>query len=173
MTLVLQFIRMRLNVHETDAFVRHWRAVRGVDHVRIKEEDVGLPEHAMYDGDGRQRANPCHVLWRGPFCVRYTGDVYPCSPMATGGAPPLGNLRTASLGELWNSPEMQRLRTLHAERRHMEEPLCAGCHCLRPRLPLVLGGMAVPGTTLRRLIPVAEGIGRRLPRLVSERRTPK
>lgn len=173
MTLVVQFIRMQKNLHEEDDFVRFWRGVRGVDLVRVKEEDVGLPEHAMYDGDGRQRANPCHVLWRGPFCVRYTGDVYPCSHMATGGARPLGNVRSASLGELWNSPEMLRLRALHAAGRHMEDSFCADCQCARPRLPLIVGSMAVPSTTIRRLIPIAERVGRHLPRLVAERRAPK
>lgn len=173
MTLVVQMIRMRDNLHEEGEFVRYWRAVRGVDLVRVKDEDVGLPEHATRDGNGRQRVNPCHVLWRGPFCVRYNGDVFACSHMATGGAAPLGNIADASLGDLWNSPEMQRLRALHAGGQHMADRFCADCQCFRPRLPLIVGSMAIPSTTIRRIIPVAERVGRHVPLLVSERRAAK
>ena len=63
-TLVVQFIRMRENQHQAEEFERLWRAVPGIDEVRIKEEDIGLPEHRTYAVEGHLRQNPCHLLWR-------------------------------------------------------------------------------------------------------------
>lgn len=168
-TIVVQFIRMKHNRHETQAFLDRWGHVEGIDEVRIKDEDIGLPEHRTYESGADQRFNPCHILWRGPMIVRYNGDVFPCYHIADQGSP-LGNLRDASLEDLWNGPEMQRLRELHADRRHASEPLCATCPCTRPRLPFILGAMAVRGTTSRRLVPVAERLALRLPGIFQEPR---
>ncbi len=168
-TIVVQFIRMKHNRHEQSAFLARWGAVPGIDEVRIKDEDIGLPEHRTYANDGDRRLNPCHILWRGPMIVRYTGDVFPCYHIAEEGEP-LGNLRNASLDELWNGAEMQRLRGLHADGRHGAEPHCASCPCARPRLPFILGAMAVRGTTARRLVPIAERLALKLPGLFQEPR---
>ena len=172
MTLVVQFIRMKKNEHETDLFLRQWRHVAGVDEVRIKEEDIGLPEHAAYEHDGHLRTNPCHLLWRGPMIVRWTGDVYPCYHIAGQGRP-MANLRERSLAALWNSEDMRQLRELHQAGRASENPHCATCPAARPRLPFVLGAMALRGTTVRRLVPIAEKAALAFPSLFSERRIAK
>lgn len=169
MTLVVQFIRMRRNEHETDAFLKIWRDVPGVDEVRIKNEDIGLPEHAAYAHDGHLRKNPCHLLWRGPMVCRWNGDVYPCYHIAGNGRP-IGNLRDARFPDLWDGPEMRRLRSLHMAGRAADDPHCATCPAARPRLPFVLGAMALRGTTVRRLVPIAEKAALRFPRLFSEQR---
>ncbi len=169
MTLVVQFIRMRRNLHEQQAFIDEWSGVDGVDTVRIKEEDIGIEEHRLYELDGYLRENACFLLWRGPMVVRHNGDVYPCYHIAENGEP-LGNMADSSLEELWNSAEMERLRSLHGEGRWNEESMCKTCPCARPRLPWVLGAMALRGRTVRRWVPVAERIALRFPRLFSEQR---
>ncbi|HEV8611911.1 MAG TPA: SPASM domain-containing protein, partial [Gemmatimonadales bacterium] len=39
----------------------------------------------------------------------------------------IGNLRDASIAELWNGPRMRELRTLIAARRYEESPACHSC----------------------------------------------
>jgi radical SAM protein with 4Fe4S-binding SPASM domain len=169
MAIVVQFIRMKRNAHEVDEFVRQWRGVPGIDLVRIKSEDIGLDEHRTYAVDGDQRVNPCHLLWRGPMIIRWDGRVYACYHHAEHGEP-VGNLAESSFGEIWRSEGMRRLRTLHSEGRPAEDSCCATCPAARPRLPFVLGAMALSGTAVRRMVPVAERVALKFPQLFSEPR---
>ena len=102
--------------------------------------------------------------------ARYNGDVYACYHHAANGEP-VGSLKTQSLEEIWNSEKMVRLRTQHATGQAGLDPQCATCPAARPKLPFVLGAMALRGRTVRRLMPIAENIGRRYPALFSEDRT--
>ncbi len=169
MVLVVQLIRMRHNAHEVDAFMRFWSAVPGVDEVRVKTEDIGLPEHRVVEPDGHLRQNPCHLLWRGPLLVRWDGRVYPCYHIA-GNGEPIGDLHTTSLAALWDSEPMRRLRGLHVAGRSAEHPQCATCPAIRPRQPFVVGAMALRGTTVRRIVPWFEKAAARVPWAFSERR---
>ncbi|MCG3172450.1 MAG: Coenzyme PQQ synthesis protein E [Myxococcota bacterium] len=172
MTLTVQFIRMPGNLHEQDQFIDCWSKVPGVDSIRIKDEDIGIPDHALYEEDGHLRKNPCFLLWRGPLVIRCNGDVYPCYHYADHGEP-IGNIWRQPLESLWNSPAMQSLRELHLQRRAAQDRLCASCACARPRLPFVLGAMALRGTTVRRLVPLAERAALTWQGLFSETRLKK
>ena len=57
MTVVAQFIRMRRDWHEQAAFLARWRTVPGVDGVRIKDEDIGLPAHRTFEPHARGRVS--------------------------------------------------------------------------------------------------------------------
>jgi radical SAM protein with 4Fe4S-binding SPASM domain len=171
MTIVVQFIEMKRNKHEIESFLKQWRDVPGIDQVRIKQEDIGLDAHRTLEVDGHLRQNPCHLLWRGPPVVRYTGDVFACYHHAEHGKP-VGNLQSTPLSELWDSAPMQRLRKLHTHNEAGKDPQCASCPAARPKLPFVLGAMALRGTTVRKLVPVAERIALRYPKLFSEPRQP-
>ncbi len=166
--LVVQFVRLRDNLHEAPAFLERWRGTPGIDGVRLKDEDIGLPEQRLRELAGDRRANPCHLLWRGPLVVRWNGDVFPCYHKAPREAP-LGNLRVRSLAELWASAELVHLRRLHAEGRSGQDPSCAGCPAVRPRLPVVVGAMALSGRAQRRLIPLAERAALAVPGWFRER----
>lgn len=166
--LVVQFVRLRDNLHEAPAFLARWRGTPGIDAVRLKDEDIGLPDQRLRDPAGDRRANPCHLLWRGPLLVRWNGDVFPCYHKAPREAP-LGNLRDRSLAELWASSELVRLRRLHAEGRSGQDPACATCPAVRPRLPVVLGAMTLSGRAQRRLIPLAERAALAVPGWFRER----
>lgn len=158
MVLTLQMVLMEKNRAEVEDFFGFWRKVRGVDLVRLKDEEFGVPEVATYGQDGHLRRSACRILWRGPMLVRYTGDVYSCYPMAMYGKP-LGNLREHSLASLWNGEENRHLRELHVAGRSGENAACKQCPCTRPHLPFVVGAMALRGTTAQRLIPIAERLG--------------
>lgn len=160
-TLTVQMVRMAGTVPEERAFRRRWRAVPGVDAVRLKEEEFGrdgFATDASYVTGAASRTNPCRILWMGPVIVRWNGDVAACHPRAAGGLL-LGNLRERSLGELWAGPEAERLRALHRVDRAATDAACARCPVARPRLPFLLAGMAVRGATMQRLVPWAERLG--------------
>lgn len=153
--LSIQLVIMDANRHEVQAFTEYWRSVPGVDSVRLKDEEFGLPHIAQYDPRDIRPTTPCRILWRGPLLVRYSGDVYSCFPM-TYDARPLGNLQTDSFQTLWEGEAMQTLRHLHATGQSGQDASCARCPVVRPHLPFVLGAMAVRGATAQKLIPVAE-----------------
>lgn len=171
LTLVVQLIRMARNMDEIEAFTKFWKNVPGVDLVRIKDEDIGLPDHAIYAADGHLRKNPCHILWRGPMVVKHNGDVFPCYHMASH-AEPVGNLRDQTLKSLWSSREMHELRLLHGQSRAHENPHCATCPSARPKLPFILGALALKGVTVRKLLPLAERLALRKPEIFREKRPP-
>ncbi len=171
MTLVVQLVRMGRNMDEISDFLKFWQKVPGVDLVRIKDEDIGLPDHAIYAQDGFMRKNPCHMLWRGPMVIKYTGDVFPCYHMASH-ADPIGNLHQESLESIWNSERMQELRLIHAENRFKDSSSCAACPSPRPKLPFILGALALRGVTVRKLLPLAERMALTMPGIFRESRTP-
>lgn len=165
--LVVQLVRLAANLHEQASFVRRWSSVAGVDQVRLKDEDIGLPGQALQAPDGLARRNPCHHLWRGPLVVRWNGDVFPCYHHAGHGRP-LGNLARMSLLELWDHPELVRLREQHAAQQPGRDPLCATCPAVRPRRAMVLGAIVAGPRTTRRVLPVVERLALRRPHLLKE-----
>ncbi len=174
MTVVVQLIRMPHNLHEVDDFVAYWSRIPGIDLVRVKDEDLGLEEHRIYEPDAHLRLNPCHLLWRGSVVVRASGLVYPCYHIAdVDGDGHLGDLAEHSLGELWDGPQMQELRRIQARDEVPNDHPCATCPCVRPRLPLIVGSMAVRGTVARKLVPILERVALRVPNIVSEQRIPR
>ncbi|RME25402.1 MAG: radical SAM protein, partial [Deltaproteobacteria bacterium] len=116
MIMVVQFVRVAGNLHEQERFRQQWEGTPGIDRVRFKDEDIGLPDHALYEADGWRRRNPCHLLWRGPLVARYDGRVHACYNFA-GQDVEVGNLHDSSLAEIWASPALQRLRRQHAAGR--------------------------------------------------------
>lgn len=152
---VVQMVRMERNAGEVDEFVRFWSAVPGVDQIRIKEDETNLlrPEAGHDPSDWK---HPCHYLWRGPLYVKHNGDVYPCCQSYMLGGKPLGRIGERSLAEIWNSPEMQRMRRLHVQGRAGEIDVCSRCCTTIPHPLLVAGSLVFHGRTVRRLLPWVE-----------------
>ena len=158
---VVQMVRMERNAGEVDEFRRFWSAVPGVDQVRIKDDETNLLQPlARREPQGGSR--PCHYLWRGPMYVKHNGDVYPCcqSYMLDGAA--VGNIGHQSLQEIWNSPAMLDLRTMHAAGRAGEIDMCARCCAAIPHPALVAGSLVLNGRIVRRALPVVERTAARL-----------
>jgi radical SAM protein with 4Fe4S-binding SPASM domain len=152
---VVQMVRMERNSGEVDEFTRFWSAVPGVDHVRIKEDETNLmrPDSGHASSDWQ---HPCHYLWRGPMYVKHNGDVYPCCQSYMLDGVPVGRIGELPLDEIFNSPEMRRMRALHASGRAGEIDICSRCCTTIPHPALVAGSLLLHGKTVRRLLPVVE-----------------
>jgi radical SAM protein with 4Fe4S-binding SPASM domain len=155
MQVVVQMVRMDGNAHEVEDFTRFWRAVPGVDLIRIKEDETNLirPDAGHSPSDWR---HPCHYLWRGAMYVKHNGDVYPCCQSYMLDGEPVGNLSSAALPEIFDGAEMRRLRELHAAGRAGEIGMCARCCTVIPHPLLVAGSLLLHGRTVRRLLPLVE-----------------
>jgi radical SAM protein with 4Fe4S-binding SPASM domain len=152
---VVQMVRMDRNAGEVQDFTRFWSAVPGIDQIRIKEDETNLmrPDRGHEAGDWD---HPCHYLWRGPIYVKHNGDVYPCcqSYMLDGQA--VGRIGESTLEEIWNSAEMQRMRSLHVAGRGGEIDICARCCTTIPHPALVAGSLIFHGKFVRRMLPLIE-----------------
>lgn len=155
MQIVVQMVRMERNWDEVEEFTRFWRAVPGVDQVRIKADETNVldPASAHAAEDWKY---PCHYLWRGPLYVKQNGDVYPCCQSYMLDGAPVGNIETESLESIWNSVEMQRMRRLHVKGRAGEIDICSRCCTTIPHPALVAGSLLLHGRTVRRLLPLVE-----------------
>jgi radical SAM protein with 4Fe4S-binding SPASM domain len=152
---VVQMVRMERNANEVDDFLRFWRAVPGVDQVRIKEDETNL----MHPDSGHAASDwkyPCHYLWRGPMYVKHNGDVYPCCQSYMLDGKPIGRVTEQPLEAIWNSEEMQRMRRLHVARRAGEIDICSRCCTTIPHPLLVAGSLIFHGRTVRRFLPLIE-----------------
>jgi radical SAM protein with 4Fe4S-binding SPASM domain len=164
MQIVVQMVRMEKNANEVEEFAKFWRAIPGVDQVRIKEDETNVlqPEAARTGASSRA----CQYLWRGPYYVKHDGRVFPCcqSYMLDGEA--IGRLPGQTLGEINNSEPMRRLRKLHATGRAGEIDMCARCCVAIPHPLLVAGSLVLHGKWVRRAVPVIERLvyGSRLPK---------
>ena len=162
--IVLQMVRMPGNAHEVDDFRRFWNAVEGVDQIRVKEDETNLvqPEGHRLAAGGR----PCHYLWRGALYVKHDGRVFPCCQSYNLDGAPVGDLRTQSLSEIFNSEEMQGLRKLHRAGRAGEIDMCARCCTAIPHPVLVAGSLLLHGKWVRHALPMVERwiYGRKLPK---------
>jgi radical SAM protein with 4Fe4S-binding SPASM domain len=165
MQVVVQMVRMERNAGEVDDFMRFWRAVPGVDQVRIKEDETNLmrPDAGHASADWK---HPCHYLWRGPMYVKHNGDVYPCCQSYMLDGKPVGHIGAQPLDAIWNSEEMQRMRRLHLAGRAGEIDICSRCCTTIPHPLLVAGSLFFHGKTVRRLLPLIERLTyfSRLPR---------
>ncbi|HYM09112.1 MAG TPA: radical SAM protein [Bryobacterales bacterium] len=151
---VVQMVRMERNRDEVEAFRRFWGAVEGVDQVRIKEDETNLMRPAGHEASDWRY--PCHYLWRGPMYVKQDGSVYPCCQSYMLGGSPVGHVAEDSLGQIWNSDEMRRMRRLHARGQAGAIDICSRCCTTIPHPALVAASLVLHGSTVRRLLPAIE-----------------
>lgn len=152
---VVQMVRMERNWDEVDDFVKFWTAVPGVDQVRVKNDETNLmqPEGGHAPSDWK---HPCHYLWRGPMYVKHNGDVYPCCQSYMLDGKPVGRVTDQPLGDIFNSPEMKRMRELHVSGRGGEIDICSRCYTTIPHPLLVAGSLLLHGEWVRRALPLVE-----------------
>ncbi len=151
---VMQMVRLPENRHQVRDFHRMW-SIEGVDEIRIKEDEIVIPEVALEERINHdRRRHPCHQLWQGPPTVNYKGDFFPCCH--TWQSEPIGNVAEKSIYELWNSEKMQQMRAAHVRGDLSKYPDCQNCHAPNPRLPVVLGSFMVDMFKVRQWIPKME-----------------
>jgi hypothetical protein len=88
--------------------------------------------------------------------VKHNGDVYPCCQSYMLDGAPVGRIGDLPLEEIFNSPEMRRMRRLHTSGRAGEIDICSRCCTTIPHPALVAGSLLFHGKTVRRLLPVVE-----------------
>jgi radical SAM protein with 4Fe4S-binding SPASM domain len=150
---IVQMVRMKGNAHEIGAFKRLW-SVEGVDKIRVKEDEVRQHAAALSAPEVFLERPACQILWRGPMYVRYDGEAFPCCYAFREES--LGNLKTQSLAELWNSSQMQAMRAAHKRRDLRAYRACQTCQARQPSLPLLMGSFLVDSLQVQKLIPAYE-----------------
>lgn len=152
---IIQLVRLKDNRAEIPDLIRMWR-VDGIDEIRIKKDEVHNEGSAVPGENGSRPPlrHPCYLLWRGPMYVHYDGTVYPCCYIYP--EEPLGNLRRSSLGDIWNSEAMVRLRAAHIRGDLAPYPTCRNCPAARPRLAVTLGSFLINTHAVRKAIPFFE-----------------
>ena len=157
--IVVQMVRMPGNSHEAAEFHRFWSAVPGVDQVRVKEDETNVlqSEPVQPEARGRSgRGRKCHYLWRGAMYVKHDGRVFPCCQSYMLDGAPIGDLRRQTLQQIFNSKEMQDLRTAHAAGRGGGIDMCSRCCTAIPHPLLAAASLLVHGKWVRRVLPAVE-----------------
>jgi MoaA/NifB/PqqE/SkfB family radical SAM enzyme len=155
---VVQMVVLKDNAGEIPEYRKLW-SIPGVDEIRFKRDETRF-EATTVPGEALkgQRQNPCHLLWRGPLYVRYDGLAYPCCYMYS--ESPVGDLKTQSLMDVWNSPGMVRLREAHLRGEISEYPACTTCQAPRPGRAALYGSLTLDSLTVRKAVPALERLAR-------------
>jgi radical SAM protein with 4Fe4S-binding SPASM domain len=103
-----------------------------VDTIALVQYDTFHGDVADYGGDqtrffGRAPAprTPCQRLWSG-INVHFDGNVVPCC-IDYNDEHVMGNIHKNTLQEIWEGPAFQKFRSLHAQGRWSEIPMCRRC----------------------------------------------
>jgi radical SAM protein with 4Fe4S-binding SPASM domain len=140
-SIFVRLVRQRDNIEEVRAFARHWRS-RGVG-VFIYSANNRVGGVAEFDEQIRVPDRELPVLhrlgrrafkaWMGhcpiPFAsanILHNGDMLLCVH-DWGRKEILGNVRDATIAEIWNGERMREIRRLVSQRRYAELPACRDC----------------------------------------------
>ena len=69
---------------------------------------------------------------------------------------PIGDLKTQTVMEAWNSRAMVKLREAHLKGDLQEYPKCRTCQAPRPSRPSFYGSLALDSLTVRKAVPAME-----------------
>jgi len=127
---VMQIVRQRQNLHEVDAWLRKWRAVEGVDRVKVKSYitwNGGDEAIERLRPEPRRRSLPlvCDKPWTS-VTVLWDGTVVPCC-FDFDGLLALGDLARESLDTIWHGERAAALRRAHRDGDLASVTLCAQC----------------------------------------------
>jgi len=127
--LVLQFLIMKENHQEKEAFIAFWRNKLGrQDTIFLRDVDTfgGQVEDHRLPGQLPSIARiPCVQLWR-DLIISWDGDVSVCCKDVNY-LLKVGNLNQDSLKGIWKNNQWGRLRYLHKMREWDKVNLCADC----------------------------------------------
>ncbi len=124
----VSMVRMKENEHEWQDFKALFEpivdAVAYVDYVDHTSQQ-GTDKMVMKIASLRKKTFCCPQLWQRMF-VHPDGVVSVCC-VDSARELAVGNIKDRSIEEIWNGPEYQKLRELHATGRIDEIPTCAKC----------------------------------------------
>ncbi len=156
---VVQMVALKKNIKEAKALIQMWN-VEGIDDIRIKKDEV-YNEGCAIPGSSLPRPSlrrPCYLLWRGPMYIHYDGTVFPCCYIYPEEA--IGNIKKASLEEIWNSKKIVRLREAHIRGDLQDYKACQRCPAAKPRLPIALGSFLISTPSVLKAVPFFERMAR-------------
>lgn len=125
--IVLDFVEMDENKHETKAFKKYWTGK--VDNVCISclhnwggqtKKTTGVHE-TFVSASGA----PCRLLWT-DLVIDWDGKVPLCC-QDTDENLLIGDVNKQSIKEIWQSKKLNSLRYLHMVGKFNEIPMCSGC----------------------------------------------
>ena len=126
----VSMVRMRENEHEWQAFKDLFEpivdAVAWVDYIEHSSQSNTFVKISTPIAHHNGKKFCCPQLWQRMF-VHPDGVVTVCC-VDSARALQVGNIHGKTVEEIWNGPEYQKLRELHATGRIDEIPICSGCH---------------------------------------------
>jgi hypothetical protein len=121
----IQFMRTPALVAELPRVVEAWRPFLGTDDFVMTIEPATFAGAIDVPAPVPPERHPCSWLFSS-LMVLQDGTVTMCGADWDAHAP-LGNVRSASLAEIWNGPELARRRRAHVDGRFDAVPICGGC----------------------------------------------
>jgi MoaA/NifB/PqqE/SkfB family radical SAM enzyme len=122
----IQMVAQDLNAGEQEDFMRHWTEhLMSHDQVVIQRVFGWGRIRDLEPRSAAANAIPCITLW-GSMDIYADGKVHMCCN-DTNGDIVVGDTRTHSLAEIWQGPEMTRIRELHLNHQRHTIELCDGC----------------------------------------------
>ncbi|MFH1452231.1 MAG: radical SAM protein [archaeon] len=129
----IAIIRMKETRDEIDSFIKIWKNKKGIDNVEVKEfitwdgsmkEIISLGYEFSHKFK-QKKYYPCFWPW-GKLTITWDGLVVPCC-FDYDAKLVLGDLKTQSLNEIWNSKKMQEFREMQIKNSFPEGHLCRNC----------------------------------------------
>jgi len=133
-TIRLTFVSTKLNQHERDDFINQWKG--RVDSLGLQNLQNPFGEGEFQDKlqselilikDKQQKPKKFHCPE--PFkrmTLRSNGTVLPCCSFYAAELV-VGDWKSRSLKDIWNSEKMRELRAIHKSGKYYENPVCKRC----------------------------------------------
>ena len=139
MSVFVRLVKVRDNIAEVKSFARHWRkrgvpvfmytANNRVGALEDFDEELRVREVPLLHRIGRRAVRAWLGHCPSPFAsanILHNGDVLVCTH-DWARREVVGNMRDATLSEIWNGERMREIRRLISERRYTELPACREC----------------------------------------------
>jgi len=122
----VQMVAQELNAGEPEEFLRHWAEhLAPQDRVVIQRVFGWGRTRDLEPRSPAANAIPCITLW-GSLDIYADGKAHMCCNDVNGDIV-IGDARTQTLAEIWQGPEMSRIRQLHLDHQRHTIRLCDGC----------------------------------------------
>lgn len=123
----VNFVRTEINEDELELFIDYW--INKVDMIGIQEMIKPPVTNSLIKSrttqDKRLKGFRCSFPFK-QMVINNEGDILPCCTFY-GEQMKMGNIKTNSISEIWNSDDMNKLRRLHKDGLYFENKICRAC----------------------------------------------
>jgi len=120
----VNFLKNKLNESEEIEFIEYWTGKADMVIVQEMYETIDKKSNIFIPADGREFH--CSFPFK-QLVINHRGDILPCCTMH-GLNLRIGNIRTMTLRQAWNSQRITDLRDLHRSGRYDLNAVCKYCH---------------------------------------------